>query len=140
MQQKSPAANEVINIAIADDHALIRVAICSLIKSFQNFQVVIEAENGRELIDSMEGFLPFPDIILLDIGMPVLNGYDTLIEIKKKWPLQKVIILSLIDDEYAVIRTLKNGVNGFLLPPSVVFIIATVSGLYQGSMEPTPIS
>jgi two-component system, NarL family, invasion response regulator UvrY len=104
-----------IRLAYADDHPLVRQGICSYLKEFGCFEIDIQADNGAELIQLLKKAKTLPDICILDISMPVKNGYDTIIEIKSYWPSMKFLILTMYDEEYAIIRMLRNGANGYML-------------------------
>ncbi len=104
-----------ILVAIADDHTLLRNGLAELIDNFGPFKVVIEAENGRELLDHIAGAAVLPDICILDITMPVLDGFGALTELKQKWPEIKVLALSMYNNESTIIRMLRSGANGYLL-------------------------
>ena len=106
--------SSINRVAIADDSALVRFSLNRLISSFDNFKVDFEASNGKELIDYLHSTVRLPDLIVLDIGMPVMNGYDTINAIKKEWPRIKVLVLSLYSQEYSVNYMVSKGVNGFL--------------------------
>lgn len=103
-----------IKIAIADDQKLFRKGITALIKSFEHMQVVFEAENGLELLALCESFVNKPDIILLDLSMPEMNGLDALKVLKEKYPLVRVIILSSHEVEGFILATIQAGANGYL--------------------------
>src|SRR6202012_5524734 len=79
------------------------------------FCVDIEASDGLELIEKISKCNRLPDICLVDISMPKMNGFDTLIEIKKKWPKLKTVIFTLFDSELYVIKMIMNGASAFLL-------------------------
>lgn len=100
-------------IALADDHILLRNGLAALIKSFGH-EIFFEANNGEDVIRSIQGGQR-PDLILMDINMPVKDGYETSIWLKKNYPEVKVIALSMLDDENAIIRMIKNGARGYLL-------------------------
>jgi len=104
-----------ITLALADDHDLFRQGICSLINSFENCEVIIDVPNGVELIKFLSAAKHLPDICMLDVNMPEMNGFEALSIIKKKWPHQKVIVLSMINEEYTILKMLKLGANGYLL-------------------------
>lgn len=104
-----------IQIAIADDHVIMRNGLSTLIASFPGFKVMLEADNGKELVEQLSRSTVQPDIIILDISMPVLNGYETLIELKKKWPDIKVLVLSMYNNEFSIIKMLRNGAKGYIL-------------------------
>ncbi len=104
-----------IYIGIADDHSLLRRGLADFIDSFGPFKVTIEAANGIELLDKIHSATQLPHICILDVNMPVLNGFDTLLQIRKNWPSVKVLALSMFNNEYAMIRMLRNGASGYLL-------------------------
>ena len=106
--------SSINRVAIADDSALVRFSLIRLISSFDNFKVDFEASNGKELIDYLYNTLRRPELIVLDIGMPIMNGYETINIIKKEWPRIKVLVLSLYSQEYSVNYMVSKGVNGFL--------------------------
>jgi len=108
----------LIHIAIADDHVIIRKGVCEIINSFGGFAVDTEASNGEELIKKLQKKEKLPDICIIDINMPVMNGYDTLLNIKKLWPAMKVLVLTMFDNEHTIIKMLTNGANGFILKNS----------------------
>lgn len=102
-------------VAVADDHAIVRKGIIELINNFGDFTVIIEATNGQQLVDSLQSATQLPDVCLLDINMPGLNGYDTAALIKKEWPDIKILALSMYDKEFSIIKMLRNGANGYIL-------------------------
>ena len=105
----------VIRVAYADDHKVVRKGIISFINRLGGIQVDIEADNGRDLIKQIEAAKEIPDICMLDINMPEMNGFDTIIELKKKWPDIKVLVLTVFDVEIYIIRMIMYGANGYLL-------------------------
>ena len=104
----------LVRIAIADDSSLTRYSLSKLLTLSGGFSVVVEASNGQELIDKIEANIPLPDICILDIGMPIMDGYKTLAEFKKRWPLLKTLMLSVHCAEYSIINTISLGARGFL--------------------------
>lgn len=104
-----------IRVALADDHTMFRKGILSLLNSAPEFQVVAEASNGLELIQLLAKLETLPDVCLLDINMPKMNGFDTLIALKKTYPDMKFLILTMFDHEFVILRMLRNGANGYLL-------------------------
>jgi DNA-binding NarL/FixJ family response regulator len=104
-----------IDVVIADDHKLFRKGIRSLLEEFQLVNNVYEAGNGMELLDLLSQLDSLPEIILLDIQMPVMNGIEAQKRIRKLYPLQKVIILTMEDDEQFIMHMISEGVNGYLL-------------------------
>ena len=104
-----------INVALAEDHKLIRSALVSLINSLEGFRVDIEADNGQELINCIKRQGKVPDVCIIDINMPVMNGFDTIIELKKIWADIKVLVLTVFDTELYIVRMITYGANGYLL-------------------------
>jgi two-component system invasion response regulator UvrY len=105
--------NKAINIAIADDHTIVRKGFKDIINAFGNCSVILEADNGDELLKKIGANVP--DICILDINMPVKNGYDTVIDLKKQYPDMKVLVLTMYNSEYAILKMLRGGANGYLL-------------------------
>ncbi|MGI8583987.1 MAG: response regulator [Chitinophagaceae bacterium] len=105
-------------LAIVDDHELLRNGIAAIINTFENFSVMLSANNGKDFIEQLKSIDETPDIVLLDITMPVMNGYDTAAWIKAKMPDTKILVLSMMDNESAIIQMLKNGATGYILKDS----------------------
>ena len=103
-----------INIAIADDQKLFRKGMVALVGTFDGMSLIFEAGNGRELLELCESFAAKPDVILLDLSMPELNGLDTLKILKEKYPAIGVIILTVHEAESFVLATIQAGANGYL--------------------------
>ncbi len=104
----------IIRIAMADDQEVVRSGIMSLVISDPCHQVVLTASNGKELIDRLGQLTELPDICLLDINMPVMNGYSTVAALKKQYPTIKCLVLSIFETEYSIISMIKNGARGYL--------------------------
>ena len=102
------------NVALVDDHVLLRKGLAALITSFDTYRVLFEADNGRSLIDHLKSN-PLPDIVLLDINMPEMDGYETAVWLKNNHPEVKVLSLSMYDNENAIIRMFKAGAKGYIL-------------------------
>jgi len=108
---------EKILIAIVDDHTLFRNGVASLMGEFEELEVVFEAENGEQM-QYMLAKHPLPQVILMDINMPVLDGYLATKWVKEKYPQIKVLALSMFEDDKAVIRMIKSGASGYVLKES----------------------
>lgn len=106
--------SETWKIAVVDDHTMIRKSLSMLINAFPNCQVILEAGNGLELKEKIEGGV-VPDIVLLDIAMPKMDGYETAIWLKEAHPAIKVLVLSTLDSEFHVIRMILKGAKGYVL-------------------------
>jgi DNA-binding NarL/FixJ family response regulator len=100
-------------VILVDDHALLRDALGSLINTFDEFKVITSVGNGHELIKTLSnGYVP--DLILLDLNMPGLDGFETAKWLYKNHPEINILILTMYDSEIALIRLLQAGVKGFL--------------------------
>lgn len=105
-----------IKVAIADDHALFRTGVKTSLSSHKDIQMVAEAENGMQLLNLLKHLKP--DVILLDIHMPIMDGYTALPEIKKLYPDMKVIMLSMNNDPSIITRMMEIGANSYLTKES----------------------
>jgi len=105
----------LIRVALADDHTMFRKGIVELLRTANKFEIVAEAGNGQELIDQIMALDEPPEVCLLDVNMPVLDGYKTLAKLKFEFPRIKFLTLSMYDHEFAIIKMLRNGANGYLL-------------------------
>ena len=120
---------------MADDHVLLRDALAGLINNFENCRVTVSANNGEELINAIKAG-HVPDVVILDLNMPVMNGFDTALYLQKNHPNVKILMLTMYDSEIALIRLLQSGVKGFLKkdihPNELKFAIQQVmiSGFY----------
>lgn len=105
----------MIQVALADDHIILRKGVVALISKFSGMKVVLEAGNGQELLEKIADAPTLPDIYILDINMPVMNGYETAAELKKRFPKSKILALSMYDTEMSIIRMLRCGASGYVL-------------------------
>lgn len=103
-------------IVLTDDHVLLRSGLATLVKNLGH-QVLFEANNGKDLIEKLTPE-NIPDIVLLDINMPEMDGYETAQWLKKNYPAVKVLALSMYDNENAIIRMLRLGAKGYILKDS----------------------
>jgi two-component system, NarL family, invasion response regulator UvrY len=101
-------------VAVTDDHILLRRGLANMIRNLDVYEVVFEADNGKDFIEKLNTE-PLPEIVLMDINMPEMDGYDTTDWIKKNHPEIKVLSLSMYDDEQSIIRMLKCGARGYIL-------------------------
>ncbi len=107
----------MIKIAIVDDHVILRRSLAILIGMFRDFEIILQAGNGHDLISQLNP-LQLPDIILLDITMPGMDGVATAQWLKQNHNGIKVLALSMIRNDQVIIRMLKNGVRGYILKDS----------------------
>jgi two-component system invasion response regulator UvrY len=103
-----------IQVAVADDHTLLRNALARLINSFENYKVLFEASNGQDVKEKLNKHI-IPDIILLDVNMPDIDGYETAKWIYKNFPQVKILALSMFSDENIIIRMLRLGAKGYIM-------------------------
>ena len=105
-----------IRVAIAEDNTMFRKGIVDLLtRTSDKFEVVADAGNGQELLDLISRMEHHPDVCVLDDGMPVLDGFNTLVRLKEVYPLIKVLILTFNDNAIAVNKMLSSSANGYLL-------------------------
>lgn len=102
-------------IAVVDDHTLLSQAIGEMIDHFQDFQLIHISANGQELLDKMKFAQNIPEIVLMDVNMPVLNGIETTKILSEKFPEVKVLALSIEEDEDTILRMLRAGAKGYLI-------------------------
>lgn len=112
---KNPGST-VIKVAIADDHALFRAGVKTALSSRKDIQMIAEAENGMQLLNLLKHMKP--DVVLLDIQMPIMDGLTTLPEVKKLYPDIKVIMLSMHNDHSVITRMMEIGANSYLTKDS----------------------
>ena len=102
------------NVVLVDDHVLLRNGLANLIESFGDYKVLFEANNGKVFIEKLNP-KSLPELVLMDINMPEMDGYETCLWLKNNYPDIKVLALSMYDNENAVIRMFKAGAKGYIL-------------------------
>ena len=109
---------EKIKLALVDDHILFRKALIELLRvQSDNYEFVLEASNGQEFLSSLaliQDSEKVPNVVLLDINMPVMNGFDTAIELRKNYPSIKILVLSAHKYELGVFKLIQIGICGYL--------------------------
>ncbi len=103
---------EPIKVLITDDHVLYRAGVKTALSAKKDVKVIAEADNGMHLLNMLK--MIQPDVILLDIQMPVMDGIGALPEIKKNWPHIKVIMLTMMDDHSMITKLMELGANSYL--------------------------
>lgn len=104
---------DVIKVAIADDHKIFRKGVVLSLRPFTNIKFVLEAENGEELLAGLDEAQP--DVVLMDLRMPLKDGIETTKVLTKDYPNIYVLVLSMYEDERFVSHMMENGANGYLL-------------------------
>ncbi|MEO5948608.1 MAG: response regulator transcription factor [Chitinophagaceae bacterium] len=127
-----------IKVALADDHVLLRNALASLIDNFGDCKVIHHSGTGKELTESIEAGT-VPDVVILDLNMPNMNGFETAEWLQNNYPAIPVLMLTMYDSELSMIKLLQTGVKGFLKkdvhPSELNFAIHSVvqSGFYYSN-------
>lgn len=103
-----------ITVAIADDHSLLRNALAKLINTFEGYSIIFEADNGKDLRKKIQE-KEVPDIVMLDVNMPEMDGFETTQWLHKHYPQIKVMALSMLSDERTIIKMFRLGAKGYLL-------------------------
>jgi DNA-binding NarL/FixJ family response regulator len=112
---------DVINVMIVDDHVLYRAGVKTALSSKKDIKIMAEADNGAHLLNMLKAIQP--DVILLDIQMPVMDGITALPEVKKLYPGIKVIMLTLLDDQSVITKLMELGANSYLVKTSDAEVI-----------------
>ena len=124
-------------LLVADDHALVRAGIRAFLERIPNIEVVAEASDGREVVELVAK--QQPDIVLMDIAMPGLNGLEATRQIVETWPQARVIILSMHASEEYVWQALRAGARGYLLKgASLAELELALSSVVRGEMYLSP--
>ena len=104
---------EKIKILMADDHPVVRAGIRGMLETQDDFQVVAEAENGREAFEQIAKFKP--DVVLMDLRMPEMDGVEAIGKIKEKYPDINILVLTTYDTDADIVRAVEAGATGYLL-------------------------
>jgi len=102
-----------IKIAIADDYKIFRDGLKVGLSADENLDVIMEADNGEDLLKELEK--KSPDVILMDLKMPIMDGMEATKVIRKKFPSVKVLVVTMYEDDKFIIHLMENGANGYLL-------------------------
>lgn len=109
--------SEKINIAIVDDHTLFRQGVSRLLSEFEDIHIVFDAGNGAEMIERIK-VNALPQVVIMDITMPVMDGYEATFWLKTHYPDIHILALSMFEDEKPIIKMLRNGAGGYMLKES----------------------
>jgi two-component system response regulator NreC len=122
---------KAIRILLADDHTVVRKGLRLLLENVPEFQVIADASSGREAVALAEQYAP--DVIVMDVAMPILNGIEAARQITSKLPQTAVVFLSMHGDESYVLRALKAGARAYLLKDSAEYdLIQAVKAVSEG--------
>jgi two-component system response regulator NreC len=122
---------KAIRILLADDHTVVRKGLRLLLENVPEFQVIADASSGREAVALAEQHMP--DVIVMDVAMPILNGIEAARQITAKLPQTAVVFLSMHGDESYVLRALKAGARAYLLKDSAEYdLIQAVKAVSEG--------
>ena len=102
-------------VVIVEDHILLSQAIASLVNSFSNFTVLYVCKHGKELLTKLKTPENIPDIILMDVNMPIMSGIEATEILTKEYPTIKVMAFSVEEEDTTIIKMLKAGAKGYLL-------------------------
>jgi DNA-binding NarL/FixJ family response regulator len=102
-------------VVVVDDHTLLSQAIGGLVNDFENFETLYLCKSGKELLDTIKDPNKMPNIVLMDVNMPILNGIETTQILKEKYPEIKVLALSVEENEETIIKMLRAGAKGYLM-------------------------
>ncbi|MFP5040726.1 response regulator [Parasediminibacterium sp. JCM 36343] len=103
------------SVVLVDDHSLLRSGLATLINTYDDYKVMFEADHGKDFIQLLMHQKKLPDLVLLDITMPVMDGFLTARWIKENHPEIKILALSMMDDETTIIKMLRSGATGYIL-------------------------
>ena len=103
------------SVVVVDDHILLSQAIGGLVEGFDRFEVLYTCKNGQELLDKFKNPKNIPDVVLMDVNMPILNGIETTTQLYEQYPDVKVLALSIEEDESVILKMLRAGAKGYLM-------------------------
>lgn len=123
----------MINVIVADDQEIVREGIKMILSLYEEINILGEAGNGRQLIMLLEKLQP--DVILMDVRMPIMDGVEATKIIKEKYKNVKIIILTTFNEDEYIFKAIKNGADGYLLKDAgSEYIIKAIKSVYNGAM------
>ncbi|MBA7633461.1 Oxygen regulatory protein NreC [subsurface metagenome] len=128
---------EKIRVLLVDDHTVVRKGIRALLEQEKDIEVVGEAEDGLKGVQACIEYAP--DVVILDMALPLLSGVEVARKIREKLPETRILILSMYDDEEYIMDSFKVGVSGYILKDVVVSdLVAALRSVYRGSTFLSP--
>jgi len=129
-------------VAVVDDHMLLSQAISELVNNIENFDVLYTCSNGQELINKLKEIKVQPDIVLMDINMPIMNGIETTKFLSTNHPEIKVLALSVENDDATILEMLRIGARGYLLKdiPKEILEEALINLISEGFYHTNEVS
>ena len=103
------------SVVVVDDHNLLSQAIGSLVDGFDGFKIIYTCKNGQEFMNKLKNPENIPDVVLMDINMPILNGIETTILVSEAYPEVNVLALSIEEEEATILKMLRAGAKGYLM-------------------------
>jgi DNA-binding NarL/FixJ family response regulator len=126
-----------VRILIADDHEVVRRGLCTLLQTHEGWEICGEAKDGREAVEMAKQMKP--DVVILDVGMPNLNGLAATRQLAQQNPNQKIIVLTITDSDEVIREALDAGARGFVLKSDAARdLVSAVEALQRGRMFFTP--
>ena len=127
-----------IRVLVADDHTIVRKGLCSLLEAKPDIEVVGEAEDGREAVEKVEALLP--DVVLMDITMPRLNGLEATRQIKRLFPKVKIVALTMYTNEEYIQQFLQAGASGYVVKQAApAELMSAIQAVYRGDSFLSPL-
>jgi DNA-binding NarL/FixJ family response regulator len=127
-----------IRVLVVDDHTMVRKGLCSLLEAKPDIEVVGEAEDGREAIEKVEALLP--DVVLMDITMPRLNGLEATRQIKRLFPKVKIVALTMYTNEEYIQQFLQAGASGYVVKQAApAELMSAIQAVYRGDSFLSPL-
>ena len=132
--------NTVIRVAYAEDHQATRIGMQTILDSYEEISLDLLASNGREMIKLLEQADVLPDVCIIDINMPVMDGFQLQEEIRRRWPELRSLVYTMYNNEPFIVKMIAMGSNGYLLksaePDEIVEAIKSIHdhGFYYSNV------
>ena len=123
----------MIKVLLAEDHSLVRAGLCRLVDESGNIEVVAEAEDGKEALDLIRKVAP--DVAVIDISMPAMDGFELLAAISSEFPALPVIVLTMHEEPQYVVRAISSGAKGYITKRSAPEqLVEAIGKVYGGGL------